>query len=255
MKFDFDESAPVLEIKDLNLSYFTRAGEIPAAIDFSLTVNKGESIGLVGESGCGKSTVAMAIMQYMGGNGAIRSGSIKFKGVEMNEMTPEQLQHLRGSEISMIYQEPFASLNPSLLLGSQLKEVLTTHEGISDQEAHERAVALLENVKLPDPERVMESYPHQISFLDHFARIHDEHAVADFQYQAKVVGDVNLRGPKLLADVGDQLCDAGLHGHVERRGRLVQQQQRGPGQQRHGDRSGSWNRTRIRSPAASSSAW
>jgi ABC-type glutathione transport system ATPase component len=116
----FDDNAPVLEIKDLNLSYFTRAGEIPAVIDFSLTVNKGESIGLVGESGCGKSTVAMAIMQYMGGNGAIRSGSIKFKGVEMNELTPEQLRNLRGSEISMIYQEPFASLNPSLLLGSQL---------------------------------------------------------------------------------------------------------------------------------------
>ena len=163
MAFDFDENAPVLDIKDLNLSYWTRAGEIPAVIDFSLTVNKGESIGLVGESGCGKSTVALAIMQYMGGNGGIKSGSIKFKGVELNEMRPEQLRALRGSEISMIYQEPFAALNPSLLLGTQLKEVPMTHDGISEPEAYERAVKVLTDVRLPDPERVMAAYPHQIS--------------------------------------------------------------------------------------------
>ncbi|MCY4220216.1 MAG: ATP-binding cassette domain-containing protein, partial [Thiotrichales bacterium] len=103
MALNFDENAPVLEIKDLNLSYWTRAGEIPAVIDFSLTVQKGESIGLVGESGCGKSTVAMAIMQYMGGNGSIKSGSIRFKGVELTEPPPDELRTLRGSHISMIY--------------------------------------------------------------------------------------------------------------------------------------------------------
>ena len=159
----FDENAPVLEIKDLNLSYWTRAGEIPAVIDFSLTVNKGESIGLVGESGCGKSTVAMAIMQYMGGNGTSKSGSIKFKGVELNTLSPEELRRLRGASISMIYQEPFAALNPSLTLGTQMKEVPMTHDGISDAEAHERAVKVLADVRLPDPERVMAAYPHQIS--------------------------------------------------------------------------------------------
>jgi peptide/nickel transport system ATP-binding protein len=128
----YDENAPVLEIKDLNLSYWTRAGEIPAVIDFSLTVNKGESIGLVGESGCGKSTVAMAIMQYMGTNGSIKSGSIKFKGIELNELSEEELRKLRGKEISMIYQEPFAALNPSLTVASQLKEVPLTHEGVNE---------------------------------------------------------------------------------------------------------------------------
>ena len=163
MAFKFDEKAPVLEIKDLNLSYWTRAGEIPAVIDFSLTVNRGESIGLVGESGCGKSTVAMAIMQYMGGNGTIKSGSIKFKGIELNELGPDELRELRGSHISMIYQEPFAALNPSLLLGTQLKEVPMTHEGIGDAEAAERALKVLGDVRLPDPERVMSAYPHQIS--------------------------------------------------------------------------------------------
>ena len=163
MAVSFDENAPVLEITDLNLSYWTRAGEIPAVIDFSLTVRKGESIGLVGESGCGKSTVAMAIMQYMGGNGAIKSGSIRFKGVELTELPPDELRALRGSHISMIYQEPFAALNPSLTLGTQLKEVPTTHENVPDSEAYDRAVQVLTDVRLPDPERVMAAYPHQIS--------------------------------------------------------------------------------------------
>jgi len=159
----FDDNAPVLEIKDLNLSYYTRAGEIPAVIDFSLTVTCGESIGLVGESGCGKSTVAMAIMNYMGGNGAIKSGSIKFKGVELTTLNPVELRALRGSAISMIYQEPFAALNPSLTIGNQLTEVPMTHEGISREDATERAAQLLGDVCLPDPERVMAAYPHQLS--------------------------------------------------------------------------------------------
>ena len=153
----------VLEIKNLNLSYYTRAGEIPAVIDFSLEVMKGETIGLVGESGCGKSTVAMAIMQYMGSNGGIKSGSIKFKGRDLNKMGEEELRRLRGSEISMIYQEPFAALNPSLTIGTQLMEVPITHEGIPAPQAHDRAVQMLTDVKLPDPERVMAAYPHQIS--------------------------------------------------------------------------------------------
>jgi peptide/nickel transport system ATP-binding protein len=153
----------VLEIKDLNLSYYTRAGEIPAVIDFSLEVMKGETIGLVGESGCGKSTVAMAIMQYMGSNGGIKSGSIKFKGRDLNKMSEEELRRLRGSEISMIYQEPFAALNPSLTIGTQLMEVPITHEGIPEQAAYDRAVQMMTDVKLPDPERVMAAYPHQVS--------------------------------------------------------------------------------------------
>ena len=163
MPLPFDESAPVLEIKDLNVSYSTRAGEIPAVIDFSLTVQKGESVGLVGESGCGKSTVALAIMQHMGRNGAIKSGSIRFKGVELTKLRQEELRQLRGSKISMIYQEPFAALNPSLTLGRQLMEVPIVHEGVGASEARARAIRVLGDVRLPDPERVMAAYPHQIS--------------------------------------------------------------------------------------------
>ena len=158
-----EDDAPVLEIKDLNLSYYTRAGEIPAVIDFSLTVKRGETVGLVGESGCGKSTVAMAIMQYMGSNGGIKSGSIKFKGRDLNQLSDEELRRLRGSEISMIYQEPMAALNPSLTIGTQLMEVPIIHEQISEEEARKRSIQILSDVRLPDPERVMAAYPHQIS--------------------------------------------------------------------------------------------
>jgi peptide/nickel transport system ATP-binding protein len=158
-----DHQEPVLVCKDLCISYYTRAGEIPAVVDFSLTVLPGETIGIVGESGCGKSTVAMAIMQYMGANGGIKSGSITFKDRDLNQMSEDELRRIRGSEIAMIYQEPFASLNPSLKISTQLIEVPLAHENISREEARQRAVQLLADVKLPDPERLMDSYPHQLS--------------------------------------------------------------------------------------------
>ena len=158
-----DHQEPVLVCKDLCISYYTRAGEIPAVVDFSLTVLPGETIGIVGESGCGKSTVAMAIMQYMGANGGIKSGSITFKDRDLNQMSEDELRRIRGSEIAMIYQEPFASLNPSLKISTQLMEVPLAHENISKEEARHRAVQMLADVKLPDPERLMDSYPHQLS--------------------------------------------------------------------------------------------
>ncbi len=158
-----DNQEPVLICKDLCISYYTRAGEIPAVVDFSLTVKPGETIGIVGESGCGKSTVAMAIMQYMGANGGIKSGSITFKGRDLTTLSEDELRSIRGSEISMIYQEPFASLNPSLKISTQLMEVPLAHENISKNEARKRSVKMLTDVKLPDPERIMESYPHQLS--------------------------------------------------------------------------------------------
>ena len=154
---------PVLVCKDLCISYYTRAGEIPAVVDFSLTVKPGETIGIVGESGCGKSTVAMAIMQYMGANGGIKSGSITFKGQDLTTLGENELRSIRGAEISMIYQEPFASLNPSLKISTQLMEVPLAHENISKDDARKRSVQMLEDVKVPDPERVMDSYPHQLS--------------------------------------------------------------------------------------------
>ncbi len=154
---------PILEIDNLNISFFVRAGEIPAVMDFSCKVMPGETMGLVGESGCGKSTVALGIMRDMGNRGKIVGGSIKFRGKDMGEMSDEELRDIRGSKIAMIYQEPMASLNPAMKIGKQLMEVLIIHENVSQDEAYKRSVAMLESVKLPDPARVMNAYPHQIS--------------------------------------------------------------------------------------------
>lgn len=153
----------VLEIEDVGISYFTRVGEIPAVPDFSLKLKRGESYGLVGESGCGKTTVAMAIMNYLGLNGDVVRGRIKFEGRDMASMSPEELRKIRGSKIAMVYQEPMSALNPSLTIGSQIKEVLVVHEGVPDSEAEERSIQMLRDVNMPDPEKVMTRYPHQIS--------------------------------------------------------------------------------------------
>jgi peptide/nickel transport system ATP-binding protein len=163
MSNDQTWDGPVLEIDGLCISYFVRSGEIPAVVDFSLTLAPGESVGLVGESGCGKSTVALAIMRYMGNNGDIVGGTVKFKGRDMAEMSEEELRKLRGSQIAMIYQEPMAALNPSVTIGKQLMEVPMTHKDASPEEARKLAIQMLADVHLPDPDRVMDAYPHQIS--------------------------------------------------------------------------------------------
>ncbi len=158
-----DGGPPLLEIEGLCLSYFTRAGEVPAVVDFSLTLESGESVGLVGESGCGKSTVAMGIMRYMGNNGAIVGGAVKFKGRDLGTLGKEELRRLRGSEIAMVYQEPMAALNPSLTVATQLMEVPLAHEKASNGLARERALEMLADMRLSDPERIMAAYPHQLS--------------------------------------------------------------------------------------------
>ncbi|MFQ3183939.1 MAG: peptide/nickel transport system ATP-binding protein, partial [Octadecabacter sp.] len=154
---------PILEIDRLSISFFTRLREIPAVMNFSASLQPGEALGIVGESGCGKSTVALGIMQDLGINGRIVDGSIKFKGREMNTMTREELRDIRGSEIAMIYQEPMASLNPAMRIGKQLMEVPMIHEGVSKAEAYARALEVVTDVKLPDPERMLNSFPHQLS--------------------------------------------------------------------------------------------
>jgi peptide/nickel transport system ATP-binding protein len=160
---DNSYTGPILEIENLSISFFTRAGEIPAVMDFSCVVQPGEAMGLVGESGCGKSTVALGVMQDLGKNGAVVGGSIKFKGRDLAKMSEEELRHIRGSEIAMIYQEPMASLNPAMKIGKQLAEVPMIHEGMGEEEAMALARQVVEDVRLPDPDRMLRSYPHQLS--------------------------------------------------------------------------------------------
>ncbi len=163
MAVDETYDGPILEIDKLSISFFTRLREIPAVMDFSCTVMPGEAMGLVGESGCGKSTVALGVMQDLGVNGRVVGGSIKFKGRDLGEMSREELRDIRGSQIAMIYQEPMASLNPAMRIGKQLMEVPMIHEGVSEKEAYARALEVVTDVKLPDPERMLRSFPHQLS--------------------------------------------------------------------------------------------
>jgi peptide/nickel transport system ATP-binding protein len=156
-------TTPILEIEDLNISFFTRAGEIPAVMDFSCAIMPGEAMGLVGESGCGKSTVALAVMRYLGQNGRITKGRIRFKGRDMAELSPKELRRLRGADIAMIYQEPMASLNPAMTIGKQLMEVPMLHAGASADAARLAALEIVAAVRLPDPERILRAYPHQLS--------------------------------------------------------------------------------------------
>lgn len=155
--------APVLECRRLSVSYESRAGTVPAVVDFDLTLERGEAHGLVGESGCGKSTVALAIMRYLGQSGRIAGGEILFEGRDILAMSAEELRRTRGAAIAMVYQEPMASLNPSLSIGEQLMEVPMYHDGAGRADAEARAREMLERVRMPDGERIMRAYPHQIS--------------------------------------------------------------------------------------------
>lgn len=160
---DWDNTKPILEIENLSISFFTRLGEIPAVMDFSCSVMAGESMGLVGESGCGKSTVALAVMRDLGKNGRIVGGSIKFKGRDLTHMSELELQSIRGAEIAMIYQEPMASLNPAMKIGAQLAEVPMIHQGMDRAQAWDLARQIVADVRLPDPDRILQAYPHQLS--------------------------------------------------------------------------------------------
>ncbi|RME45524.1 MAG: ABC transporter ATP-binding protein [Chloroflexi bacterium] len=154
---------PVLEVRDLAISYETRAGDVKAVRNVSFAVHRATTFGIVGESGCGKTTVAFGIVGFLGPNGKIVGGSIKFQGRELIGRSEAELRKLRGNQIAMVYQDPMQALNPSVTLGEQLTEVLTTHQRMKKAEAWERCIAMLERVYMPDAADVMHRYAHQIS--------------------------------------------------------------------------------------------
>ena len=155
--------APLLEIRNLQVAYATRAGAVPVLPDLSLSLAAGEALGLVGESGCGKSTVALSIVRYLGRGGRITGGRIVFEGRDLTTLDDAALRAIRGRRIAMVYQDPMASLNPVMTVGRQLMEVPMIHERVSAAVARDRALAMLGEVRLADPAAVMERYPHQLS--------------------------------------------------------------------------------------------
>lgn len=156
-------AATILDVQDLAVAYKVRGGEIEAVQNVSFTLREGESFGLVGESGCGKSTVAWSLVNFLGRNGYVKRGSIQFMGEELTGRSNEELRQLRGDRITMVFQDPMQALNPSMRLGDQLNEVLTVHQNVEEEEARERSMAMLHRVHMPDPASVMRRYPHQIS--------------------------------------------------------------------------------------------
>jgi peptide/nickel transport system ATP-binding protein len=161
---DESKAATVLEVDNVQINYETRKGDIEAIQGVSFKVNEGETVGLVGESGCGKSTIAFGIVNFLGPNGKIVDGSIRFQGDELVGRSEEELKKLRGDRISMVFQDPMQALNPSVRLGEQLAEVLTCHHAdINQDEAWQRSIEMLKRVNMPDVENVMTRYSHQIS--------------------------------------------------------------------------------------------
>jgi peptide/nickel transport system ATP-binding protein len=154
---------PLLRLEDLSITYATRGGDVPAVRGVSLTVERGQAYGLVGESGCGKTSVAMAIMAYLGRNGRVAGGRILFDGQDLGQQSDEALRALRGRRLAMVYQDPLASLNPCLTVGEQLVEVLTVHQGLGARASRAACLTMLERVRMPDPPAIMRRYPHQLS--------------------------------------------------------------------------------------------
>lgn len=156
-------SQPLLVIDDLKTEFKTRSGVVRAVDGVSLTVEPGEFVGLVGESGCGKSVTAMSIMRLVGARGASISGNIRFRGVELTDMPEADLRKIRGNQIGMVFQDPMTSLNPVLTVGEQIGEAIRLHRGVSRQESRLAAVRALEEVSIPDATRRVDDYPHQLS--------------------------------------------------------------------------------------------
>ena len=152
----------VLEVRDLYLNFKTMWGVAKVLNGVSFKIREGEIFGLVGETGCGKSVTALSILRLLPPNAEI-SGEILFKGENLLEKSEEEMRKLRGKEISIVFQDPMTSLNPLFKIGEQMLDVIMLHEGMDKDEALEHAKKLLSAVGLPDPERILNSYPHELS--------------------------------------------------------------------------------------------
>ncbi|MCR4402654.1 MAG: ABC transporter ATP-binding protein [Firmicutes bacterium] len=154
----------LLQVRDLTTKFFTDDGVVTAADKVSFSVGEGETLGMVGESGCGKSVTSLSIMRLIQSPpGKITSGEIWFQGRDLLQMAQDEIRTIRGNKISMIFQEPMTSLNPVFTIGRQISEAVILHQKVSRREARERAIEMLRLVGIPMPERRIDEYPHQLS--------------------------------------------------------------------------------------------
>jgi oligopeptide transport system ATP-binding protein len=154
----------LLEIRNLKTVFHTEYGKIPAVDNIDLVIHHGETVGLVGESGCGKSVTALSVLRLLPfPYGEVVGGEIKFRGKDLLDLSESQMRKIRGKEISMVFQEPMTSLNPVYTCGRQISETVQLHEGLSRQQALRKTVNLLESVGMSDARRRVREYPHQLS--------------------------------------------------------------------------------------------
>lgn len=153
----------LLEVKNLETSFKTNVGEVHAVRGVSFYLNQGEALGIVGESGCGKSVTMMSIMRLIDSNGRIVNGDIIFDGKDISKVKDSEMNSIRGNDIGMIFQDPMTSLNPVYTIGDQLMEPLLKHKGMSKEQARKEAIEMLGLVGIPSPEKRMKQYPHEFS--------------------------------------------------------------------------------------------
>ena len=158
-----ENTRPLLEIKNLKTFFKTRNGTVKAVNDVSYSIMPGKTLGIVGESGSGKSVSAMSVLRLLDANGYIADGTVTFDGQDLAKISTQEMYHIRGNKISVIFQEPMTSLNPVFSVKRQLSEPFRVHRGMNKKEAAKAALKMLADVKIPNPEVVLKQYPHQLS--------------------------------------------------------------------------------------------
>lgn len=153
----------LLEVKNLSTSFFTEAGEVRAVRGVSFALDKGKTLGLVGESGCGKSVTALSLMRLVPFPGKIVAGEVLYREKDLLKLEEKAMRDIRGNEIAMIFQEPLTALNPVFTIGNQIQEAIIVHQKEGKRKSYLKAIELLKTVGIPSPEKVVKNYPHQLS--------------------------------------------------------------------------------------------
>src|SRR6185369_3541944 len=153
---------PLIQVKDLRTSFFTPEGEVKAVDGVNYEIDEGHTLGLVGESGCGKSVTALSIMRLVAAPGKIVGGAILYRGEDLLKLGNEAMRKMRGNEISMIFQEPMTSLNPVFTVGDQIGEAIRLHQKLGRKAAREKTIEMLRLVRIADPDSRVDAYPHQL---------------------------------------------------------------------------------------------
>lgn len=192
---------PLLSIRNLSVQFFTYQGVVRALEDVDLTIQQGEVLGLVGETGCGKSVMARSVLRLIPNPpGKITQGEILFKGEDILKVNRKRLREIRGNEISMIFQEPMSSLNPVFTVGNQMEEVIILHQQVDRARAKEICIEMLQQVKMPDPERVLSKYPHELS--------------GGMRQRVMIAMELSCRPDLLIADEPTTALDVTVQGQV-----------------------------------------